>query len=101
MLDEEKQRREFMRWVLLRGLYNAEPVGAWEEVLLSIILALYVDATKNEVRRALDYLGERGLVHLTKRPDGRWFGKLARTGTDLVEYAVDCEPGIARPVNLG
>ncbi len=97
MLDEKKQRREFTRWLLLLGLYNSVPLGAWEEVLVSIIQGLYGDATKLEVRRELDYLDERRLIHVTKNPNGRWFGKLSRDGVDVVEYTVECDPGIARP----
>lgn len=97
MIDLAKQRREFMRWVLLLGLYNARPIGAWEEVLISIMLGVWPDATKHEVRLALDYLGDRKLIELVKQPDGRWWADLNRYGVDVVEYAVPCEPGIARP----
>lgn len=97
MIDDPKQRREFGRWVLLIGLYNAAPYGAWEEPLLSILQGMYPDATARETRLALDYLTERGLVELDKRPNGRWHAKLNRCGTDVVEYTVDCDPGIARP----
>ncbi|TAK81749.1 MAG: hypothetical protein EPO20_24085, partial [Betaproteobacteria bacterium] len=83
MLNEAKQRREFGRWVLLLGLNNSEPYGAWEEVLLSIVQGMYADATRDEVRRALDYLAERSLVHCKKHPDGRWHCKLTRTGVDV------------------
>ena len=96
-LDDTKVRREFMRWVMLLALYNGRPAGAVESTLLATAQAMYPDATKHEVRLWLDYLGERGLVRIDKRPDGKWCGHLTRTGTDVVEYAVDCEPGIARP----
>lgn len=97
MVDEQKQRREFGRWILLLGLNNSEPCGAWEEVLLSIMQGMYADATQAEVRRALNYLAERNLIHCEKKPDGRWFCKLGRYGFDVVDYAVECDPGIARP----
>ncbi len=97
MVDGEKQRREFGRWVLLLGLSNAEPYGTWEEVLLAILQGMYADATRLEVRRSLDYLAERDLVHCQKKPNGRWYCKLTRVGLDVVEYTVECDPGIARP----
>ena len=97
MIDQAKHRREFMRWVLLLGLYNARPIGAWEEVLLSITIGVWADATRHEVRLALDYLGDRKLVEVTKEPSGRWKAELNRYGVDVVEYTVPCEPGIARP----
>ena len=97
MNDQVKQRREFGRWVLLLGLYNARPVGAWEEVLLSILQGMWPDATAREARLGLDYLADRKLVDLVKEPFGRWRAELNRYGVDVVEYTVPCEPGIARP----
>jgi hypothetical protein len=97
MLDQAKSRREFGRWVILLGLYNARPYGAWEEVLVSILQGMWADATKHEVRLVLEYLADRNLVDLEKHPHGRWKADLNRYGTDVVEYTVPCEPGIARP----
>ncbi len=97
MIDENKVRRENMRWTLLLGLNNARPFGAYEEVLLSIVQAMYPDATQREVRLQLDYLGDRRVVEVKKQPDGRWHAELMRHGVDIVEYTVDVEPGIARP----
>lgn len=98
MVDMEKVRRETLRWQILLTLYNASPVGAWEELILSVIQATYPDGTSLEVRKALDYLSDRELVTVVKDPAGRWFADLARYGTDVVEYTVECDPGIARPV---
>jgi hypothetical protein len=97
MIDDAKQRREFSRWVLLLALYNAHPVGSWEEVLLSTLLAIYPDTTRNEVRRELDYLGDRKLLTIIKHPHGRWFAEINHHGIDVVEYNTDVHPGIARP----
>lgn len=96
-VDPAKARREYMRWLLILTLNNARPVGAYEEVVLSTVQAMYPDATNLEMRRELDYLAERGLVKLDKQPSGRWFGDLTRYGVDLAEYTIDCAPGIARP----
>ena len=72
-----------------RRLRGPDPVGRPIE---------YPDATPLELRRELDYLSDRDLVKLEKRPDGKWFADLTRYGTDVAEYTIDCEPGIARPV---
>jgi hypothetical protein len=101
VFDETKRRREFTRWMLLSTLDNARPIGAWEELMLSVVQAMFADATKNEVRREIDYLDERELVRLKKHPDGRWWAELSRHGVDVVEYTVECDPGIARPPRLG
>lgn len=100
MIDDAKQRREFMRWVLLLALDKARPIGAWEEVLISTVQGVYADATKLEVRRELDYLDERKLAAVKKHPDGRWSAELTYHGIDYVEYTIDGYPGIARPAKL-
>ena len=90
-------RREHIRWYLLVTLDVARPAGATTSMLLSVIQATYSDATEHEVRRELDYLLDRQLIDIDKRPDGRWICELNRLGVDLVEYSIDCQPGIARP----
>lgn len=97
MIDQVRHRREFGRWVLMLGLYNAKPIGAWEELLLSIMQGMWPDATAREMKLGLDYLADRKLIDLKKEPHGRWFADLNRYGVDVVEYTVPCEPGIARP----
>ncbi len=96
--DLAKARRESLRWLILLTLNNARPIGAFEEVVLSVAQSVYPDATALEVRRELDYLNDRVLVTLDKQPSGRWHAELTRHGVDITEYTVDCQPGIARPV---
>jgi len=97
VIDQTKIRRETMRWIVLLTLSNASPIGAYEELVLSTVQAMFEDATALEVRRTLDYLADRELVKLVKEPCGRWHADLSRNGSDVVEYTVDVEPGIARP----
>jgi len=96
-IDHAKVRREHLRWVIILTLYNARPVGCHDSTALATAQGVYPDATDLEVRQELDYLAERELVNLEKKPDGQWVAKLSRYGVDLAEYTVDCEPGIARP----
>jgi hypothetical protein len=97
MIDQTKVRRETMRWLVILTLHNASPMGAYEELVLATVQGMFQDATALEVRRVLDYLADRDLVKLEKQPAGRWFADLTRFGTDLAEYTVECDPGIARP----
>ena len=99
MIDTAKVRRESIRWNILLILNNARPCGTYEEVVLATLQSIYPDATALELRRELDYLADRRLVDLTREPGGRWFADLTRYGTDVAEYTVDCDPGIARPHN--
>lgn len=97
MIDQDRVRRETMRWLVILTLHNASPMGAFEELVLATVQGMFPDATALEVRRVLDYLSDRELLKLEKQPGGRWFADLTRYGTDLAEYTVECDPGIARP----
>ncbi|WP_295377203.1 hypothetical protein [uncultured Pseudacidovorax sp.] len=96
-IDHAKLRRENMRWLILLALNNARPIGAAEQLVLVTAQAIYPDATPLEIRRELDYLAGRDLVKLVRAPGGQWHGSLTRYGTDVAEYTIDCEAGIARP----
>ncbi len=97
MIDPARARREHLRWLILLTLNNARPIGAYEGPILSVAQSEYPDATALELRRELDYLHDRKLLDVQRRPDGRWFAELTRYGVDVAEYTVDCEPGVARP----
>ena len=90
-------RRGAMRWHLIAAINLSRPQGMYTEGLLPIIQSVYPDATHHEVRRELDYLGERELVRITRDPLDRWMVELMRYGIDVAEYAVECDPGISRP----
>lgn len=94
--DMDKARRETNRWLILQCLDCSRPIGAGEALLISALQDT-VDITQRELRRELDYLEERELVEVKGRGGPQWQAKLTRIGIDLVEYTIDCEPGIARP----
>jgi hypothetical protein len=95
-IDMEKVRREELRWLILRSLYAAQPIGTSEVIIRNAIDPVIPGVTEMETRRSLDYLKERGLITVEDdRPV--WFAKINRHGVDLVEYTVPCDPGIARP----
>lgn len=96
-IDTDKIRREQLRWIMLLALGHARPDGCYEEVLVTTARDIYEDATAMEIRIALGYLEDRGLVLVRRMPAGRWWPKLTRYGIDIIEYTIDCEPGIARP----
>lgn len=97
MTELHKARREGMRWHLLNALDKARPLGALDVLLLDVVRCIYPDATANELHAQLDYLQDVGLIHVDKKPDGHWHGKLNHQGINVVEYTIDCPVGIARP----
>lgn len=101
MIDPAKARREGLRWNLLKLLHMAAPYTTNEGLMLDTMRGIYPDASQDEVRRQLDYLFDRKLIDLVKTPSGAWFADIGRYGVDIVEYTVDCDPGIARPPRYG
>ncbi len=96
-IDPEKARRENLRWFILLTLNSARPIGTSEAVILSTVQGIIPDVTPREVRNELDYLFHRELITLERRDSPVWHADLTRTGIDVVEYTVPCDPGIARP----
>lgn len=98
MHDMEKIRRESLRWYILLTLNNSSPYPARESVIINVLRAEYPDCTQEEARKAMNYLVERKLIDIDKSPSGPWSAKITRWGVDVVEYTVDVDPGIARPI---
>ena len=96
-MDIEKARREELRWLILRALYAARPMGTSETIIKNAIEPVILDITEIEIRRELDYLAERDLISVSNKDTPIWFAKINNHGIDIVEYTVDCHPGIARP----
>lgn len=97
MIDMERARREELRWMILVALNAAQPVGTSEYIIRKAIEPVVPDITLNELRCALDYLEERKLIAASRKESPVWFAKIKRYGIDVVEYTIDCLPGIARP----
>lgn len=95
--DIQRARREQVRWIIMLTLQNSRPIEIHEAAVLQVLQSIYIDCTALEVRREMDYLADRELVRIKKRPDNVWLAELTRHGVDVVEYTVDVEPGIARP----
>lgn len=92
-----KARREGMRWNILNALDKARPLGLLDMITLDVLRCIYPDVTPTELHQQLDYLAQRKLVAIDKKPDGHWHAKLTSLGIDVVEYTTDCRDGIARP----
>ncbi len=96
-MDIEKARREELRWLILRALYAARPVGTSENIIKNAIEPIILDITTIEIRQELNYLAERDLITIFNKDTPVWAAKINNHGIDIVEYTVDCFPGIARP----
>jgi hypothetical protein len=93
-----RAKREDLRWHILRTLDAGRPQPVAEGLIMRVVGDIGHGISPNELRRELDYLRERGLVHVHGGDDQpTWLCHLTRYGIDIVEYSIPCEPGIARP----
>jgi len=95
--DLQKARRENARWRVLKILDAARPCELLEDLILDALRAQGIDITQHELRRELDYLRDRKLIQISGEDTPRWRAELTHYGVDIVEYTVECFPGIARP----
>src|SRR5690606_5245799 len=93
----EKARREMARWYILKTLDAGRPTEVSEALILLALGDARIALTPSELRRELGYLSGRKLVELQGEGSSVWSASLTRYGIDLVEYTIDCGPGIARP----
>lgn len=97
-IDLEKAQREQTRWRILKVLDAGRPLPVSEVVILQVLQDAALPITPSALRRELDYLEDRKLVILSGRDSPVWSGELTHYGVDVVEYTIECLPGIARPV---
>lgn len=93
----ERAQRETMRWRVLKILDAGRPVAMSESIVLTALSDAKFQVTLVALRRELDYLENRKLIEITGRDTSTWSAELTHYGVDLVEYAIPCNPGIARP----
>ena len=96
-MDLERAKREEIRWRILRALDAGRPEPLNELLLLRCLTDIDLPVSPHELRRQLDYLEERELVEVRGKEGSTWSVRLTRIGVDVVEYTVNCDPGIARP----
>jgi len=93
----EKAQREEARWRILRALDAGRPRPVSETILLRTLQDIELPITPHGLRRELDYLRDRSLISIHGEETSTWTAELTRYGVDVVEYTINCEPGIARP----
>lgn len=96
-VDLDKAHREQARWRVIKVLDAGRPEPVSEMIVLQVLHDATLPITPHGLRRELDYLEDRGLVTIKGRHGPVWSAELTHLGVDVVEYTVECLPGIARP----
>ena len=94
--QRELAKKENGRWVILIAVGAGGHLGATEDMILAALRPSWLDVHRGWVRDELTYLETRRLVEIERHPIKPWRVTLTRHGYDIVDYTVDCEPGIER-----
>jgi len=96
-MDIERHLKETLRWRILQALDAGRPYAISEDVILTAVSGDDMPITHRDLRREMDYLEDRKLLKVNGKGTARWTAELTHYGVDVVEYTVECFPGIARP----
>jgi len=90
--------KEAARWSILQTLQVGGHLGATEPMILAVLQDWMPQYARQAfLRDQLAYLEGRRLLKVERSESRPWRTTLTRHGWDLVDYTIDCEPGIARP----
>lgn len=95
--DLEQKQREDARWRMLRVLDAGRPIGVNEAIVWRVLHDVKISFSQMQIRRELKYLQDLSLVDIQGEDSETWSANLTASGVDIVEYTVECPPGIARP----
>lgn len=93
----EKTRHKVTRWRILKILDTAGAAGASVALVEQALSDAELLVTRGELLQELDYLEGSGLIACEKESGIPTSVKLRPWGMDIVQYMVECPPGIARP----
>lgn len=94
--EMDRDRSAYSRWMALLALQAAQPFGASDAVVLSVVQAVHADTRLPEIRHELEHLTLRGLVTLRK-DTGSYFAELTEQGMAVAGYSAPAPSGIFRP----
>ncbi|MXZ81643.1 MAG: hypothetical protein F4Z15_09900 [Gammaproteobacteria bacterium] len=99
MMNKTERMRQVpaIRWSILRTCNVGGHLGATETMLSRVIDAEWLGISRDDMRKELHYLSQRDLIEIEKSEIDPWRMTLTDHGRDLVDYQIDCRPGIARP----
>ncbi len=97
----ELARVKMIRYRILKVLDAGRPYPVGEGLLVEVLVDADLNVTQNEIRKALQYLEDKGYLKL-KQPDNaaHWEARLLPQGVDYLENPSHDDSGITRPAEL-
>lgn len=96
----QNARRKMVRYRILKILDAGRPLPVGENLIADILIDADLDATQNDVRKALQYLQDKNYLAIEMPKRGvstHWSARLLPTGVDYIENIHIDDAGIARP----
>lgn len=94
-LDAAKTRH--LRWSILVVVERCRPEPVPASLIGAVLNEQALSTAARDLHRDLDYLRLHGLILLEERPTGVIVATMTAAGVNVVEYTIDCPPGIGRP----
>lgn len=95
--DLEQARRRMVRYRILRILEAGRPLPVGEGLISQCLDDQDLQPTLQGIRRALQYLADKGYCELDTESETHWQARLLPPGVDFLEDPRAADPGIARP----
>ena len=96
-LHFQDARRKNIRWRILKICDTSRGVRLSEDLMLSVLNDVDLDASPGELRKEASFLEKKNLIEITKEKGGQSY-EITGDGTEIVEYDADCPKSIGRPV---
>jgi hypothetical protein len=94
---EQRILLQELRWRICLALHYARPLSASSGLLWRALDESDLPITAQQLNREVAYLQDKEIVTVAGDLSGDWKAELSAAGVDLVEYTIDCPPGIGRP----
>lgn len=97
MTNLEQKKKEQLRWLCLVTTSQGGYLGVNEAMMANVAADVRLPTSPVEVRNALHYLENAGLLQISDREALVWIAVITDDGTDFCEYHAKAIEGIARP----
>jgi len=97
--DLMQAQRRMVRYRVLKILDAGRPLPVGEGLIKDILGDADLEATSQDIKKALQYLCDKNFVEIKKMP-GYWEARLLPFGVDYLENPDIEETGIARPASF-
>lgn len=95
--DLDFARTRMARYRILKILDAGRPYPVGEGLIGQVLVDCDLQPSPDRIRRAMQYLADKGFIELDTVSQPHWQGRLLPAGVDFLENPRATDPGIAKP----